>query len=332
MYPNYPPPPAHPSQAANPQQAYAAQYGQAPPPPGYPQYAPQPGYPAPGSAMPPLSPPQPAAAAYTQPNVVEPTGGGGGGMAPLPRNLYGYAIMALPTSYDPNNQGPGGGIKPRVTVDFVVVGVDPQGNPMPPIEFGESQDRDPSKQRPPCYRLDAFPAEFRGAWWSNSEIVKWLAPLVGTGNVTMGRIRQGDQGNRPPLFEVMAPDDAARAALNAAWQQRTLQPGSLVRKVGEGLAEINGGPPVKTPAAAPAQPAYPPAPGYPQQAQASPYGYPPAPQPGYGGPVAPPPPGAQVSYAQPAAPAAPAGAVPPGWTPEAWVAAPPHIRQAYGQP
>lgn len=337
----YPPQPMHPSQAADPQQAYAAQYqqqqyppqpGQYPPPAaqqGYPQYQPQPGYPQPGSAAPPLP---------VMPTVIEPTGGGGGEISPNPRHLIGYAVMALPTSIDENAQGAQPGqIRPRVTTDFIVVGVAADGSPLPSIEYGDNQSNNMAERRPNVLRLDVFPAEFRGAWWSNQEVVKALRDVLqaGPGNVTMGRFRFGDNGNRPPMLERMADNDPGRVALMEAYQQRATNRDALRRSVGNGITEINGGPPQK---AAPNQQGQPPAPGsaYGQQG----YQQPPVAQYGYGGPPPPPMPqqpgqqAAQVQYGPPPAQpgqAAPAGPPPPGWTPEAWAAAPPHIRQAYGQ-
>lgn len=308
----------------------------------YPQqqpYPPQPNMYAPNAQTFPTHPypqngdhaPQPTAP--VMPNFVDPSAGGGGDWSPLPRHLIGYAVAILPTAYDPNNAGVGGqGVRPQITADFVVVGVDPQGNPLPPVEYGDSQSRNAAEQRPNCFRLDAFPAEFRGARWTNEAIVNALKAQVGTGNVVLGRFRIGDQGNRPPLLEVMQPNDAARQALAAAWQQRAQDPNSLRRTVGNGITEINGGPPKKD--AAPGQ-------GYPATG---------APQPGvaytqqpqhWGGPVAPPmppQPGAQVAYPpppqQPAAPA-PQGGMPPaaaaaGWTQAAWDAAPPPVKAQFG--
>lgn len=326
------------------QQQYPPQPGAYPPPaaqPGYPQYQPQPGYPQPGAAATPLAPPLPV-----MPTVIEPTGGGGGEWAPNPRNLIGYAVMALPTSIDENAKGYGDvGIRPKVTLDFIVVNVAPDGSPLGPIEYGENMSRNVAEQRPACFRLDVFPAEFRGAWWSNSEVVKALRDVLqaGPGNVTMGRFRIGDQGNRPPLLERMADNDPGRVALMEAYQQRATNRDALRRSVGNGITEINGGPPQK---ATPGQQGQPPAPGS-AYAQAAQYG-PPAQQAyaasaqgyGYGGPPPPPMPqqpgqqAAQVQYGPPPAQPgqqAPAGPLPPGWTPDAWAAAPPHIRQAYGQ-
>lgn len=339
----YPPQPMHPSQTADPQQAYAAQYQQ--------QYPPQPGYGPPPPAPNPYGgqfqhagyvqqPPAPQAPALpVMPTVIEPTSDGGGEWAPNPRNLIGYAVMALPTSIDENAKGYGDvGIRPKVTLDFIVVNVAPDGSPLGPIEYGENMSRNVAEQRPACFRLDVFPAEFRGAWWSNQEVVKSLRTVLqaGPGNVTMGRFRIGDQGNRPPLLERMADNDPGRVALMEAYQQRATNRDALRRSVGNGITEINGGPPQKV---APNQQAgMPPAPGsaYAQQG----YQQPPVAQYGYGGPPPPPMPqqpgqqAAQVQYGPPPAQpgqAAPAGPPPPGWTPEAWAAAPPHIRQAYGQ-
>jgi hypothetical protein len=308
---------------------------------GYPQYAPQPGYPQPGQAAPPLpAPPQPAAQPFVMPNIVEPgMGGNGGELAPLPRHLTGYAAVVLPTAHDPNNRN-NGQLRPKVTVDFVVVNIAPDGSLLPAIQYGDSQARD-NTARPNCLQLDVFPAEFRGVWWNNSEIVKHLAPLIESRSITMGRFRLGDSANRPPLFERMDDNDPARAVLLEAWQQRTMNPGSLKRSVGAGIIEINGGPPQKAPAA---QQGMPPQPGaaYTGYAQgAPPQGYQqPAQQ--WGGPVAPPmppqpgQPPAQVAYgpppAQPGAGPAPMPAVAAqaGWTQDAWNNAPPQVKAAFG--
>lgn len=293
--------------------------------PQYQQYPTQTGYPAYPQA--PQSYPQapqqvqpPQQSQFVMPNMVEPTGGGGGDIAPLPRHLIGRAVIILPTAYDPNNKTPNGGIKPRATVDFVVANIDPQGNPLPPIEYGDSQARD-STARPNCLRLDAPVAEFTGAWWTNDQVVKALAPLVGSGNIMLARLRLGDSTNRPPLLEPLAQDDVARQALSAAWQQRTLQPGSLKRSVGAGITEINGGPPARQPAD-PAQVAQ----QYGSAAQ----------QAHYGGPPMPPQPGAQVHYPMPPQPGQgpaagmPAAAAQAGWTQAAWDAAPPNVKAAFG--
>lgn len=287
---------------------------QYPPPPGYAQV--QQAY-----AAPPQTPALPV-----MPTVIEPTSGGGGEISPNPRHLIGYAVMALPTSIDENAQGAQPGqVRPRVTTDFIVVGVAADGSPLPPIEYGDNQSNNMAERRPNCLRLDVFPAEFRGVWWSNSEVVKSLRAVLqaGPGNVTMGRFRIGDQGNRPPLLERMADNDPGRIALMEAFQQRAMNRDALRRSIGNGITEINGGPPVK--AQANQQQGYPPAPG-------SAYGQaPPPPGYGYGGPPPPPQPGGQVQYGPPPAQPGQQAPPPPGWTPEAWAAAPPHIRQAYGQ-
>lgn len=307
------------------QQQYPPQPGAYPPPPN--QYAPQ----------------QQAPVLPVMPNIVEPTSGGGGEISPAPRHLIGYAVMCLPTSIDENapGVGPNAPPRPKVTTDVIVVGIDPQGNPMPPIEYGDNQSNNMAERRPNCYRLDAFPAEFRGVWWSNQEVVKALRPILqaGPGSVTMGRFRFGDQGNRPPMLDPMADNDPARVALIEAWQQRAQNRDALRRSPGNGITEINGGPPVKAPAAG----GMPPQPGSAYAQVAQQYGQPAqqayaagaqGQQYGYGGP--PPPPGypaqpGQVQYAPAPPPPGQAAPPPPGWTPEAWAAAPPHIRQAYGQ-
>ncbi|MES2211380.1 MAG: hypothetical protein V4515_14550 [Chloroflexota bacterium] len=283
------------------------------------------------------------------PTVIEPTSGGGGEISPAPRHLVGYAVMCLPTSID-ENAAPVGGKptdppRPKATTDVIVVGVGPDGNPLPPIEYGDNQGQIAADRRPNVLRLDAFPAEFRGVWWSNSEIVKTLRAVLQAnggqpGAVTMGRMRFGDQGNRPPMLEVMADNDPARAALIEAWQLRAQNRDALRRSVGNGIVEINGGPPVKAPAqqAAPgsaytgyAQGA--PAQGYQQPAQQ--WGGPPAPpQPGQ----YPQQPGQQVQYAPPPQPgqypqqpgAMPPAAVAAGWSPEQWNNAPPAVKAAFG--
>lgn len=325
MQPNYPPPPA-PGGYPQPPQAY-------PPPPG--AHATYQGQVAQYHQQ--QAPPPPPA----ELNLIDPTGGGGGDWAPMPRHLMGqqYAVLIAPRSFDPNNQGPGGAIRPQITFDMVIVGVGRNGEALPPIEYGDNQDRDYSKQRPNCFRLTAFPAEYTGVRWTNSEIVKDLAPHVGSGGLIPARIVQGTQGNRPPLLEKLDPNDPARAALVEAWHQRTRQPGSLRREVGNGLEHINGGPPVKQDAP-PASGAYAAVTQYPTvSAPPPPGGYGMPPQPGYGAP----PPGAQVNYQQAPPPGAyppppgqqvPAGpppmAVQQGWTAEQWEHAPAHVKAAYG--
>lgn len=332
----YPPQPMHPSQYPDPQQAYAQQY--APPQPGYPQaqqqYAQPPAPPQQAPAQAPV-----AAQPFTMPNIVEPgMGGNGGELAPLPRHLIGYAAIILPTAHDPNNLN-NGQLRPKVTVDFVVVNIGPDGSLLPPIQYGDSQARD-STARPNCLQLDAFPAEFRGVWWNNAEIVKHLAPLIESRSITLGRFRLGDSANRPPLFDRMSDNDPARAVLLEAWQQRSMNPGSLKRAVGLGIVEINGGPPQKAPAQ---QQGMPPQPGaaYQNQAYAP---MQPNPTPQWGGPVAPPmppqpgypqgQPGAQVAYGPPPAQPGPAPMPPQaaaaGWTIEAWNAAPPQVKAQFG--
>lgn len=274
---------------------YPPQPGQYPPAPGYPQYA-QPPLPAPPAVDAPL-------------NIVEPTGGGE--WAPTPRHLIGRAVIGVPRFYDASNQFQGQS-RPSVTVDFIVASIGPDGTPVGPLEFGDSQARD-GTARPNCFRVDDMVAEFTGARWNNQVIVEYIAPLVGQGALFMGRIVQGTSQNRPPLINALDEGDAARQVLIEAWRQRTANPGSLKRTP----IEINGGPPKKAEGAAgtvpPAQPTY--GTGYPSQ-------------PGYGGP--PPPPGAQVQYAQPAPAPVPPAALAQGWTPETWAQAPPPVRHAYG--
>jgi hypothetical protein len=348
MQPNqYPPPP--PGQPAQ-QQAPVAQYGPyagqqmpmtghvmqqqaAPPVPGAPDYQQQ------ASAylhQQTQQPPQEAAQEAPSLNLIDPSGGqGGGDWAPNVRHLMGgeYAVLILPRSFDPNNQGPGGGVKPQITYDFVIVNVGRNGETLPPVEFGDNQSRNYSEQRPNCFRLTGFPAEFSGARSTNQEIVKELAPHVGSGALVAARVVQGTQGNRPPLLQKLDPNDPARAALVQAWTQRLAQPGSLRREVGNGLEHINGGPPVKQNAqqgyaTGPTQ-GMPPAPGGYGAPQQQSYGPPPGAQVNYAAPPPPPPPGAY-----PPPPGAPAGPPPAalaqGWTAEQWAVAPAHVKQAYG--
>jgi hypothetical protein len=284
-------------------------------PPGPQQYAPPP----------PQQQYQQQAPAMTMPNIVDPTGGGGD-WAPMPRHLAGRAVLILPRMLDQSNQYQGTP-RPSVTVDFVVVNIDPQGNPLPPIEYGDNQSRTPGEARPNCWRLDAPSAEFTGARWNSEVIVKELAAHVGSGNLVMGRIVQGTQGNKPMLLNPLEQNDAARGALAAAWQQKTAQPGSLRREA----TPINGGPPQKTQAGQQQAPAQ-------QYAPQQQYGGPP-PQQAYG-----PPPGTQVQYGPPqpqqyaqqpqqaAGPALPPHLRAAGWTDQQWMQLPEAARaQMAGQ-
>lgn len=316
MQPNsYPPQPGYGPAPQTPSTPYGyvpntpQQY--APPPAQQAYQQAQAGY----QATPPVAPVQPGADVPL--NIVEP-GGGGGEWAPAARHLYGRAVIGIPRLFDANNQYQGQA-RPSVTVDFVVVSIGPDGSPVGPLEYGDSQARD-GTARPNCFRVDDMVAEFTGAKWNNQQIVEYVAPLVGTGSLFMGRFVQGTQGNKPPLINALAPDDPARQMLIEAWRQRTAAPGSLKRTP----VEINGGPPKKADQQAAPTGAY-------GVSAAQQYGQ----QPGYGGPPAPPgvPQGAQVQY--PGYPPAPAQPVPPaalaqGWTPETWAQAPSPVKAQYG--
>lgn len=264
--------------------------------------------------------------------------------APRPRDLEGCLVAYSPTGFtaagaEGNTTGVGTSEpRDRVTTDLLILDVPrvPRGAHQPTpgvVAFGGSPDWD---QKPtPHYLQVAAPARFEGAWVSNGNIVRALAPgrqpLVG--QMVLGRIVRSDVGQRPFNLVAVAGTPDEQLALQI-WQQiNTVNPQTGQPMLALNTAQPIPGAPVPqrtTPGAganaAPMPPAnsvsYAPVPQPPVdpgvaavQAQfpgaqvvpnTSPLPMPPVPQPPMPVPT------------PPAAPAFPAHLAAVGWTPESW--------------
>lgn len=169
-------------------QGYAPQ--SAPPaPPQYPPMPPQ-GYapaqqPGPqhgqGIAAPP--PPMPTLA----------NGGGAGGAWPKMRNLVGRTIIVEPIRVDEEAKDPAG--KPRPEAYFHLTVVD--GGP---LQYGDNQDRDVSKQRPATHEIDT-PCRFTNVNSYSYGFVQVVRDCLSSGEAgRVGVVQQGTQGNLPYLI------------------------------------------------------------------------------------------------------------------------------------
>ena len=145
--------------------------------------------------------------AQPQHGFVNPAAPGAGDPAPRPRDLLGCLVAYTPTEYTPagapgNTEGyEGDAPRDRVTVNILVL-----ETPAGPVAFGGNPETR-VKPKPHTHTI-AGPAKFSGAWISNSNIVKALAPggnaLVG--QMVLGRLVESDVGRRP--INLMAVDQA----------------------------------------------------------------------------------------------------------------------------
>lgn len=342
-------------------QAIAPGYLAGPPP----QYAPQPQVQPYGV---PSAPPAPPAYAPSSPamgggqGIAPPVpqlrdgGGSGGSASPKLRHLLGRTIVVVPHRVDETATDDSTPPKPRPEAYFDLLVVD--GGP---LQYGDSQHRDPAKQHPNTHEIDV-PCVFRNANDYGQAFVTAVRDALAAGEAgRAGVVQLGTRGNRPPLITKTAvdvegnarPDGEARFAaamdlFGKYWADKHAPAGaprqlpqqearSLVAPPapgGYGAPQVNYGAP-----AAPAQPQQP----YAMQQQGAPATY--APQPAYAPPGVPQQyavPGAQVppgaSYpvagmenyqptpAAPQPPAPAAGALPPHI--EAWLATLPPEQQA----
>lgn len=285
----------------HPQYQYPQTYGHVPGP-QQPQYTPQS---QPGAPM----------DAFDDP-FSDPRGGGSAG--PKARNLVGCVVIYQPVApIDENNRyDEKSAPRPQATVDLVVVSA-----PTPMITYGDSQDRDVSKQRPATHQI-AVPCVFRSVYENGSELVKafrtaWDDRQSGRSQgVIVGRIVQGTKGNRPYLIEKIPVGDPDRNRAIEIW--RAVQSGQFVNPTPVELVQGTGLP------MAPQQVPNP----YAGYAQAAQQGVTPiqhaAAQPTYT---------YQATYAQPNAPqsAPPSQAnpdAPPGFDPNTWAQLPDAARQS----
>jgi len=278
----------------------------------YPQYAPpqQPqGYPSQSYA--PAYPPAPPAAQQGQPiapPVPQLRNGSGGAGVPAPkfRHLLGRTIIVEPIRVDEDAMDTS--VNPpvkRPEAYFHLTVVD--GGP---VQYGDSQDRDVSKQRPNTHESDV-PCRFTNVNDRSFGFVQAVRDALAAGEPgRVGVVQQGTKGNKPYLItktgtDVLGnerPDGEARFAaamdlFGKIWHDKhapagapkqfvSPEPRSLVAPPAAAVPQVN----YAAPAQAPQQHA-----GYGQQ--------PPAP-PAYGGVPA------ANGYYMPAAPPAPAPAAP----------------------
>lgn len=264
-----------------------------------------------------------------QPNTnpfTSPAAPGGGDPAPRPRDLAGCLVAYSPRIFTPagapgNTEGVGGAPpRDRVTTDLIIL-----ETPNGPIMFGGSPEYE-AKPTPHTHRV-AGPARFSGAWVSNSNIVKALAPggqpLVG--QMVLGRIERSEIGNRPfNIVDVAGTPDMDKAIY--LWSQ--IQMGALPYNEPVPLNGVAPAPANSVQYGAPAAPPPMPPAQHPLQQyapQIAPNSFPPPATPPAQAPVDP-------AYAAwlaaqqqsapvappPAPPAPPTTPMPPGWTPQAW--------------
>lgn len=285
----------------------------------YPQYQqpqgygqPQPTYaPAPAQQQgQPIAPPMP---------TLRDGGGNGGTASPKMRHLLGRTIIVEPIRVDETATEPGTG-KPRPEAYFHLTVVD--GGP---LQFGDNQDRDVTKQRPNTHEVDT-PCRFTSINDYGFGFVQAVRDALASNEAgRVGVVQQGTRGNKPYLITKCGtdvegnarPDGDARYAaamelFGKIWADRHAAPGAPKQFVS---------PEPRSLVAPPAQQSAPPV-NYGAPAAQPAYGYgPQAPAPsanGYympGQPTAAP---AAPSYPQyvPPAPAAPQ--LPPAV--EAWLA------------
>lgn len=192
-----------------------------------------------------------------------PAAPGAGAPAPRPRDLEGCLVAYAPRVFTPagapgNTTGVGKSEpRDRVTTDVYLL----ESIPGRPVLFGGSPDYE-ADPKPHTHSITG-PARWSGAWVSNSNIVKALAPdghpLVG--QMVLGRIARSEIGNKPfNLVDVAGTPDMDKAI--AIWS--ALQMGGAVYNEPIPLA---GAPvpappnsvtyaPSPTPAAPPVDPAY----------------------------------------------------------------------------
>ena len=156
-----------------------------------------------------------------------PAAPGAGAPAPRPRDLEGCLVAYAPRVFTPagapgNTTGVGKSEpRDRVTTDVYLL----ESIPGRPVLFGGSPDYE-ADPKPHTHSV-VGPARWSGAWVSNSNIVKALAPdghpLVG--QMVLGRIARSEVGNKPfNLVDVAGTPDMDKAI--AIWS--ALQMGGAV--------------------------------------------------------------------------------------------------------
>jgi hypothetical protein len=209
---------------------------------------------------------QPAAPAQQQGQALTPPvptlgqgSGGGGAAAPKPRHLLGRTIIIEPirvdeTAMDTSVNPPVN--RPEAYFNLTVV----DGGP---VRYGDSQDRDVSKQRPNTHEIDT-PCRFVNVNDRSQQFVKAVREALAAGEAgRVGVVEQGTKGNRPYMIQKCSndvlgnarPDGDARYAaameiFGKIWHDKhnPTQPRQFINPEPRSL--------VAPPAAAPAQVAY----------------------------------------------------------------------------
>ena len=143
-----------------------------------------------------------------------PAAPGAGAPAPRPRDLEGCLVAYAPRVFTPagapgNTTGVGkSDPRDRVTTDVYLL----ESLPGRPVLFGGSPDYE-ADPKPHTHSITG-PARWSGAWVSNTNIVKALAPdghpLVG--QMVLGRIARSEVGNKPfNLVDVAGTPDMDKA-------------------------------------------------------------------------------------------------------------------------
>lgn len=167
--------------------------------PGYPQVAPQSAPPAP-PAYAPSSPAMGAGQGIAPPVPQLRDGGGSGGSAsPKLRHLLGRTIVVVPHRVDETAVDAAGKSRPEAYFDLLVV----DGGP---LQYGDSQDRDPAKQRPNTHEIDT-PCVFRNVNDYGQAFVTAVRDALAAGEAgRTGVVQLGTRGNRPPLITKTSTD------------------------------------------------------------------------------------------------------------------------------
>lgn len=171
---------AQPSYQQYPPAAAPQQYQQTPPAYGHP--AAGPGVPQQGGQALPATPP-----------ALGQTRGAGGGVSPKARHLLNRTIIIEPIRVDENATAPDGKARPEAYFHLTVC----DGGP---LLYGDSQDRDPAKQRPYTHRIET-PCRFTNVSDYGYGFVNEVRDAIARGDMAaVGVFEQGTTGNRPYLL------------------------------------------------------------------------------------------------------------------------------------
>lgn len=177
---------------------YPQQYQQQPPqqygaPQSAPWMPPQQAQAFVGQIPPAAAPPQGGQSLPTSAPALGQTRGAGGAVSPKARNLVGRTIIIEPIRVDENAKDDKGNPRPEAYFHLTVC----DGGP---LEYADSQDRDPAKQHGPTKRVDV-PARFTNVNDYGYGFVNEVRDALARGDLAaVGVFEQGTQGNKPYLL------------------------------------------------------------------------------------------------------------------------------------